>query len=101
METYEKRYAIVIGDDLNLSLDHGVRDRLLHDLCEEFSLDTANGIPLADDPNMLTFRSSCQSHNRLDYDPLQIGIYEFLCHILNQKKLGNCERDRSSDGSLL
>ena len=67
MEACDKRYAVVIGGDFNLSLDQGVRDRLLQDLCAEFSLDIANGTPLAENPNMWTFKTSWGNFNRLDY----------------------------------
>ena len=67
MEVCDKRYAVVIGGDFNLSLDQGVRDRLLQDLCAEFSLDIANGTSLAENPNMWTFKTSWGNFNRLDY----------------------------------
>ena len=58
LEACDKRYAVVIGSDFNLSLDQAVRDRFQHDLYAEFSLDIANGIPLAEDPIMWIFKSS-------------------------------------------
>ena len=67
MEACDKRYAVVIGGDFNLSLDQGDRDRLLQDLCAEFSLDIANGTSLAENPNMWTFKTSWDNFNRLDY----------------------------------
>ena len=67
MEACDKRYAITIAGDLNLSLDQGVCDRTLQDLCSEFSLDIANEMPLEDDPTMWTFKSSWDNYDRLDY----------------------------------
>ena len=43
MEAYGKQLKVLIGGDFNLSLNDGVRDRVLQDLCSEFSLYIANG----------------------------------------------------------
>ena len=120
MEACDKRYAVVIGGDFNLSLDQGVRDRLLQDLCAEFSLDIANGTPLAEilickllkhlgailiDWIMFSIPDLCNLQRYLQISiwiwAQTIAMYQFLCHILDPKKLGNYGRDRSRDGSLL
>ena len=58
LEVCGKRYAVVSGNDFNISLDQSIRDRLFPDLCAEFSLDIANGIPLIEDSTMWILKSS-------------------------------------------
>ena len=46
MDTYDKRYVIIIRWDFNLRLNRWIRDRILQGLYSEFSIHLANGITL-------------------------------------------------------
>ena len=57
MEAYGKQFKIIVIIDFNPSLNDGVCDRVLQDLCSEFFLDLVNGNEFEDDPNAWTWRS--------------------------------------------
>ena len=55
MEAFDKRYALILAGDFDLSLNQRDRGRVLHELCFQFSMDTANGRTPADDVDTWEF----------------------------------------------
>ena len=55
MEACDKRYAVVFVGDFSLSLDQGVRDRILQDIYSELSSNIASRNALEEDLRAWTF----------------------------------------------